>query len=73
MALAAVTTAASAAAALVPFVMSLGCLPAKGASRNFLIERPVWLLYLMAMASLATVEALKWLARASTRLTAAAT
>jgi hypothetical protein len=28
--------------------MGLGCLPAKGASRNFLIEKPVWLLYLMA-------------------------
>ena len=41
-------------AALAPFVMSLGYLPAKGASRSFVIERPVWLLYLMAIASLTT-------------------
>jgi hypothetical protein len=51
-------TAASAAAALVPFRMSFGCLPAKGASRNFLIEWPVVLPYLMAMASLATAAPL---------------
>jgi hypothetical protein len=44
---------------------------AKGASRNFSIERPVWLLYLMAMASLATAAALPLLGLASTRLTAA--
>ena len=39
----AAVTAASAAAALAPFVMSLVCLPAKGASRNFSMEkaRPV--------------------------------
>ena len=49
----AAVTAASAAAALVPFETSLGCLPAKGASRNYSIERPVLLPYLMAMTSLA--------------------
>ena len=69
----AAVTAASAAAALVSLLMSLGCLPAKGASRSFSIERPVWLLYLMAMTSVATVVALQWLAGASTRLTTAAT
>ena len=53
--------------------MSLGCLPAKGASRSFVIERLVLLPGMMAMTSLATVEALQWLAGASTRLTAAAT
>ena len=61
----AAVTAASAAAALVPFLMSLGCLPAKGASRNFSIKRPVLLPSMMAMTSLATVEALKWSAGAS--------
>jgi hypothetical protein len=65
--------AASAAAALVPFLTSSGCLPAKEASRGFEIKTPVLLLGMMAMASLATVEALIWLAGASTRLTAAAT
>ena len=69
----AAVTAASAAAVLVPFEMSLGCLPAKGDSRNFLIEWPVVLSYLMAMTSLATVVALRWLAGASTRVTTAAT
>jgi hypothetical protein len=54
----AAVTAASAAAALVPFDLSLGCLPAKGDSRNFLIESPVVLPYLIAMTSLATVVAL---------------
>jgi hypothetical protein len=54
----AAVTAASAAAALVPFVMSLSCLPAKGASRSFVIEKLVLLPGMMAMASLATVEAL---------------
>jgi hypothetical protein len=44
----AVVTAASAAAALVPFGMSLGCLPAKGDSRKFVIEWPVLLKYQMA-------------------------
>jgi hypothetical protein len=34
-------------------------LPAKGDSRNFLIELLVVLPYLMAMASLATVEAIR--------------
>jgi hypothetical protein len=53
----AAVTAASAAAASELVSMSLGCLPAKGDSKNFSIERPVWLLYLMAMTSLATVEA----------------
>jgi hypothetical protein len=51
----------------------LGCLPAKGASRSFVIKRPVLLPGMMAMTSLAIVEALRWLAGASTRLTAAAT
>ena len=37
MASAAVTAAS--AAALVPILMSSGCLPAKGASRSFVIER----------------------------------
>jgi hypothetical protein len=69
----AAVTAASAAVALVPFEMSLGCLPAKGDSRNFLIERPALLPSMMATTSLATVEALRWLAGASTRLTTAAT
>jgi len=32
----AAVTAASAAAALVPFLISLGSLPAKGASRSFI-------------------------------------
>jgi hypothetical protein len=41
----AAVTAASAAAALVPFEVSLGCLPAKGVSRNFLFEWPVVLPY----------------------------
>jgi len=59
----AVVTAAS-AAAWVPLFMSLGCLPAKGASRNFSIERPVLLPRMMAMTSLATVVALRWLAGA---------
>jgi hypothetical protein len=58
MALAAVT-AASAAAASVPFEMGLGCLPAKGDSRNLVIEWLVLLIYLMAMTSLATAAALK--------------
>jgi hypothetical protein len=57
----ATVTAASAAAALVPFLMGLGCLPAKGASRNFSIERLVLLPGMMAMASLATAAALPWL------------
>jgi hypothetical protein len=47
-------------------------LPAKGDSRNFLIEWPVVLPYLMTMTSLATVVALRWLAGAPTRLTTAA-
>jgi hypothetical protein len=34
---------------LVPFEMSLECLPAKGDSRNFSIERPVLLPSMMAM------------------------
>jgi hypothetical protein len=68
----AAVTAVSAAAALVPFEMSLGCLPAKGDSRNFLIERPALLPSMMAMTSFATVVALQWLAGASTRLTTAA-
>ena len=72
MALAAVT-AASATAASVPFEMGLGCLPAKGDSRNILIEWPVVLPYLMAITSLATAVALRWLAGASTKLTTAAT
>jgi hypothetical protein len=54
----AAATAASAAAALVPFLMSFGCLPAKGASRNFSVERLVLLLGIMAMTSLATAAAL---------------
>jgi hypothetical protein len=37
------------------------------------IEWPVLLPYLMAMTSLATVVALRWLAGATTRLTTAAT
>jgi hypothetical protein len=53
--------------------MSLGSLPAKGDSRNFLIEWPVVLPYLMAMISLATVVALRWFVGASTRLMTAAT
>jgi hypothetical protein len=69
----AAVTAASTAAALVPFKMSLGCLLAKGDSRKFLIEWPVVLPYLIAMTSLATVEALRWLAGASTRQSTAAT
>jgi hypothetical protein len=69
----AAVTAALAAAALVPFEMSLWCLPAKGDSRNFLIEWPVVLPYLMAMTFLATAAALQWLAGASTRLTTAVT
>jgi hypothetical protein len=69
----AAVTAASAAAALVPFLISFGCLPAKVDSRNFVIERLVLLIYLMAMTSLATVEALEWLAGVSTRQTTAAT
>jgi hypothetical protein len=51
----AAVTAASAAAAFVPFEISLGCLPAKGDSRIYLIEWPVVLPYLMAMTSRATV------------------
>ena len=54
----AAVTAASATAALVPFRMGLGCLPATGASRNFLIQWPFVLPYLMAMTSLATAVAL---------------
>jgi hypothetical protein len=49
---------------------------AKGDSRNFVMEWPVLLLYLMAMTSLATAAALQLLegaSRASTRLTTAAT
>jgi hypothetical protein len=42
--------------------MSSGCLLVKGVSRNFLIEWPIVLPCLMAMASLATVVALRWLA-----------
>ena len=53
----AAVTAASAAAALVLVFVSLGCLPAKGDSKNFLIEWSVVLQYLMAMTSLATVVA----------------
>ena len=53
--------------------MSWGCLPAKGDSRNFLIEWPDVLPYLMAMTSLATAAVLPLLEGASTRLTAAAT
>jgi hypothetical protein len=34
--------------------MSLGCLPAKGASRNFSIERPIQLPGMMAMTSLSS-------------------
>jgi hypothetical protein len=52
--------------------MGLGCLPAKGDSRNLLIEWPVVLPYLMAMTSLTTAVDFQWLAGASTRLTAAA-
>jgi hypothetical protein len=48
-------------------------LPAKGASKNFSIERLVLLPGMMTMTSLATVVALRWLAGASTKLTAAAT
>jgi hypothetical protein len=48
-------------------------LPATGDSRNFVIEWLVSLLYLMAMTYLTSVVALRWLAGASTRLTAAAT
>jgi hypothetical protein len=66
-------TAASAAAASVPFLISLGCLPAKGDSRNFMIDWLVSLIYLMAMTSLATAAALQQLEEASTRLTTAAT
>ena len=58
MALAAVI-AALAAAVLVPFLMSLGCWPVKGASRIFLIEWPVLLPGMMAMTSVATVVALQ--------------
>jgi hypothetical protein len=53
--------------------LSSGFSPAKGDSRNFLIEWPVVLPYLMAMTSLATVVAFRWLAGSSTRLTAAST
>ena len=65
----AAVTAASAAAALMPFVMGLGCLPAKGASRNFSIERLVLLPGMMAMTSFATAAASPLLEGASTRLT----
>ena len=51
----------------------LGVLPAKGNSRNFLIEWLVLLMYLVVMASLATAAALQQLEGASTRLTTAAT
>jgi hypothetical protein len=54
----AAATAASAVAALAPFEMGLECLPAKGDSRNFVIEWLVFLLYLMAMNSLAPVVVL---------------
>jgi hypothetical protein len=57
----------------VPFEMGLGSLPAKDDSRNFLIEWPVVLPYLMAMTSLATAAALPQLEGASTGLFAAAT
>ena len=69
----AAVTAASANYALVPFEMGLGCLPAEGDSRNFLIEWPVVLPSLMVMTSLATVVALRWLTGALTMLTTAAT
>ena len=44
-----------------------------GASKSFVTERPVLLPGMMAMISLATVVALRWLAKAATRLYAAAT
>ena len=50
-----------------------GCLPTKGDSRNFSIERLVLMPSMMAMASLATEGAFQWLAWASARLAAAAT
>jgi ABC-type multidrug transport system permease subunit len=48
-------------------------LPEKGGSRNFVIEWLVVFIFFMAMASLATVVALRWFAGASIRLTTAAT
>jgi hypothetical protein len=50
----AAVTAALAAAALVPFEMSLGCLPAKGDSRNFVIEMPLLWAWRMAFTSLSS-------------------
>jgi hypothetical protein len=52
-------TATSAAAALVPFEMSFGCLLAKGDSKNFVIEWLVVFKYWMDMAYLATVVAFR--------------
>ena len=55
----AAVTAASVAAALVPFEMSFGCLLAKGDSKNFVIEWLVVFKYWMDMAYLATVVAFR--------------
>ena len=51
----------------------LGVFAGEGRLEELSIEWLVWLLYLMAMTSLATVVAFQWLAGASTRLTTAAT
>jgi hypothetical protein len=51
----------------------LGVIAGEGRLEELLIEWPVVLPYLMAMTSLTTVVALRWLAVASTRVTTAAT